>query len=92
MNDFITKIKLISNRLRCNECNSGSESMMFVVEDTICFRSLIKTPARKYPVIYTSKHLVLDKAKQLDIIKSLRVVCTVCGTSRKLGSTNITNI
>jgi hypothetical protein len=89
MNDYVTKIKFISNRTRCKECNAGSESMVFLIEDSICFRSLSKSAARKFPVINTSKCLVLDKAQELDIVKSLRVICSMCGTSRKLGPTNI---
>jgi hypothetical protein len=83
MNDYITKIKFISNRYRCKKCNSGSESMMFVIEDSIRFRASLKSSPRKYPIVNISKKLIIDKSEELDIVKSLRVICTICGTFRK---------
>lgn len=89
MSNYSDKLKIESNRIRCLKCNSDVKFMIFVIEDLISSKTILKSPARKCPIIFTGKTIMLDRYKELIIQKKcIRAICSKCGSSRKLGVVN----
>ena len=78
----------MSNRLRCSNCNAGSEHFAFLIDEDVKFRMSFLKSAFQKPVLRTKKHVVLNKIYALEQSKCLIMVCLECGTHRKTGLDN----
>jgi hypothetical protein len=90
MNDYTVKIKIASNRIRCAECNSSSEDMLCVLEESMCLKPSIYS--KKKPnktIVLKAKGFSFNKTQELYFIKVLKFICTRCGTTRSIGIAHV---
>lgn len=88
-NSLTSKIKILSNRLRCSKCHSDSSDAVFIVNDSIKFRIPISVKT-KFPKLNNNYHLTrignkmsINKFYDIFYSHSLTRICTKCGNSRK---------
>lgn len=86
MNNYTVKIKIASNKIRCKECNSCSEDMLCVLEESMCVKSspFSKNKPNK-TIVLKAKGFSLNKMQELHFVRVLKFICTRCGTTRSIG-------
>jgi hypothetical protein len=85
-NSLSHKVQLLSNRVRCSNCNADSTEALFMVTDELRFRSSVIRAKQNAPMFMAGWHnpkLRLNKTQRLESNEVLTRVCLRCGQSRR---------
>lgn len=85
-NDLAHKVQVLSNRIRCSNCNADGTEALFIVSDELRFRSSAIRAKQNLPMFrvgWRNPKLRINKTQKLESNEVLTRVCLVCGQSRR---------